>query len=89
VTSWNTRWQILHRVRFNVTIPRKDSRSDNVAELRTKKVNANSQVAIDNSWQSTLGSKIMMGNLTKQRVGELEDTSFDDRQNMDDLIGHR
>lgn len=47
----------------------------NVANIEPKLFNRRLQIAVNTFWQSTIGSAIMMGNLTKQDVENLEDTS--------------
>ncbi|KAH6644427.1 hypothetical protein C7974DRAFT_371549 [Boeremia exigua] len=61
----------------------------NVAELPTEKMSARLQVAINTYWQSALGSTIMMGNLTTQRVEQLEATGFNYTWNTTELLGIR
>ncbi|KAJ8114504.1 hypothetical protein OPT61_g3640 [Boeremia exigua] len=61
----------------------------NVADLPTEVMSARLQVAMNTYWQSALGSTIMMGNLTKQRVEQLEDTGFDYTWNTTELVGAR
>ncbi|KAJ4992952.1 hypothetical protein SVAN01_01656 [Stagonosporopsis vannaccii] len=61
----------------------------NIAELPTRLMSKRLQVAINTFWQSSIGSTIMMGNLTKAAVADLEQNGFDYTWNSTALLGSR
>lgn len=61
----------------------------NVAELPPEVLSKRLQVAVNTFWQSSIGSTIMMGNLTKSAVAELEENGFNYTWNSTELLGSR
>ncbi|XPS69052.1 hypothetical protein M3J09_001333 [Ascochyta lentis] len=61
----------------------------NVAELPMDLFSHRLQTAMNTFWQSTIGSAIMMGNLTKDKVENMETTGFNYTWNTTELTGMR